>query len=195
MTTHAVDERRTRLLTTAWRRFAERGFYATSMDDVATDLGMSKRTIYELVRDKAELLLLAALAQLDAVDRRAAAILAADAPGRGHFRELVALLVEAHRVIGPVLLRELPRRAPAAWREIERRLDALAHRHLEKVVAGRTGHRPTDAVVRALTAAITGLLASRETGEATGSLEEDLETLTDLLADALFGPPRTASRA
>lgn len=188
MSQHDALGPRERLLSTAWRRFAERGFAATSMDDLASELGMSKRTIYELVRDKAELLLQAAVAQLDAIDRRAEAILAADAAGHARFRELVALAIEAYRTLGPVLVYELPRRAPSAWREIKGRLDALVHRHLERVVAGRTGHRPADAVVRALTATIAGLFAARDAGEATGFIEEDVETLTDLLADGLFGP-------
>ena len=45
-----------RILETAMKAFAERGVKAVRMDDVAQMLGISKRTLYEIYRDKEELL-------------------------------------------------------------------------------------------------------------------------------------------
>ena len=45
-----------RILETAMKAFAERGVKAVRMDDVAQMLGISKRTPYEIYRDKEELL-------------------------------------------------------------------------------------------------------------------------------------------
>ena len=45
-----------RILETAMKAFAERGVEAVRMDDVAQMLGISKRTLYEIYRDKEELL-------------------------------------------------------------------------------------------------------------------------------------------
>lgn len=45
-----------RILETAMKAFAERGVKAVRMDDVAQMLGISKRTLYEIYKDKEELL-------------------------------------------------------------------------------------------------------------------------------------------
>ncbi len=45
-----------RILQTAMRLFAEQGVKAVKMDDIAQQLGISKRTLYEIYQDKEELL-------------------------------------------------------------------------------------------------------------------------------------------
>jgi putative transcription regulator (tetR family) len=46
-----------RILITSMRAFKERGIRSVRMDDIATTLGISKRTIYEIYSNKEELLL------------------------------------------------------------------------------------------------------------------------------------------
>lgn len=46
-----------RILVTSMRAFKERGIRSVRMDDIATTLGISKRTIYEIYSNKEELLL------------------------------------------------------------------------------------------------------------------------------------------
>ena len=46
-----------RILVTSMRAFKERGIRSVRMDDIATALGISKRTIYEIYSNKEELLL------------------------------------------------------------------------------------------------------------------------------------------
>ena len=45
-----------RILKTAMKAFLEQGIKAVKMDDVAQMLGISKRTLYEIYKDKEELL-------------------------------------------------------------------------------------------------------------------------------------------
>lgn len=45
-----------RILDTAMRAFTEHGVRAVKMDDIATQLSISKRTLYEIYKDKEELL-------------------------------------------------------------------------------------------------------------------------------------------
>lgn len=52
MTTTASDERRTQILTAATRVFAEKGFAATTMDDVASAIGYTKPVIYDHFQGK-----------------------------------------------------------------------------------------------------------------------------------------------
>lgn len=77
----AREAKRQALLRAAVRMFNERGFHATSLDDVATSLGVSKPTIYHYLGNKDQVLLECVslgLAQLLAAAEAARAV-----PGRG----------------------------------------------------------------------------------------------------------------
>lgn len=54
---HSNSEQRKRVIVMAGKMFAEQGIRKVRMDDVASALGMSKRTLYEMFADKEELLL------------------------------------------------------------------------------------------------------------------------------------------
>jgi AcrR family transcriptional regulator len=49
------DERRTQVIDAAERVFLEKGFHAATMDDIARQAGMSKKTLYQLFAAKAGL--------------------------------------------------------------------------------------------------------------------------------------------
>jgi AcrR family transcriptional regulator len=92
---------RERLLEVAARTFNERGYDATSMEDLSAALGISKSAIYHHVRSKQHLLRLAvdrALGALFAVIREPAAT---DGPAADRLRHVVRRSVE-------VLIAELP---------------------------------------------------------------------------------------
>ena len=73
--------KREALLLAAVRMFNERGFHATSLDEVAASLGVSKPTIYHHLGNKDQVLLECVLIGLDQL--REAAAIAAARPGRG----------------------------------------------------------------------------------------------------------------
>jgi AcrR family transcriptional regulator len=50
------EERRRRILTSAWSCFSRNGFHATSMDDVIAATGMSSSAVYRYFRSKDELI-------------------------------------------------------------------------------------------------------------------------------------------
>lgn len=54
---HSNSEQRKRVIAMVGKMFAEQGIRKVRMDDVASALGMSKRTLYEMFADKEELLL------------------------------------------------------------------------------------------------------------------------------------------
>jgi AcrR family transcriptional regulator len=54
------EERRRRILTSAWSCFSLNGFHATSMDDVIAATGMSSSAVYRYFRSKDELIAAAA---------------------------------------------------------------------------------------------------------------------------------------
>jgi AcrR family transcriptional regulator len=51
-----TEERREVIFVAAEKLFGERGFGAVTMSEVAASVGMSKKTLYELFKDKADLL-------------------------------------------------------------------------------------------------------------------------------------------
>lgn len=57
MITHYRQELKGRILATAMREFSAKGISRVKMDDIAHELGISKRTLYELYSDKETLLL------------------------------------------------------------------------------------------------------------------------------------------
>lgn len=73
--------KREALLLAAVRMFNERGFFATSLDEVAAALGVSKPTIYHHLGNKDQVLLECVLIGLRQL--REAAAIAAAKPGRG----------------------------------------------------------------------------------------------------------------
>ena len=53
-----VRKRRRQIFSAAAKKFAEKGFYATTMQEIASEAGLGKGTLYEYVRSKKELLFL-----------------------------------------------------------------------------------------------------------------------------------------
>ena len=51
----SVDERRGHLVAAAGRMFLQKGYRATTMDDIAQCAGMSKKTVYQIFEAKTEL--------------------------------------------------------------------------------------------------------------------------------------------
>ncbi|MET0364350.1 MAG: TetR/AcrR family transcriptional regulator, partial [Sphingobium sp.] len=77
-------DKREAVLLAAVRMFNARGYHATSLDDVAASLGVSKPTIYHYLGNKEQVL-------VECVNRglsmlREAADVASDGPGSGHDR-------------------------------------------------------------------------------------------------------------
>ncbi|CAG4928832.1 unnamed protein product [Acidocella sp. C78] len=54
-TADSARQRRDALIETAERIFLRKGYHATTMDDIAAEAGMSKRTLYQLVESKEDL--------------------------------------------------------------------------------------------------------------------------------------------
>jgi AcrR family transcriptional regulator len=61
--------KRMKILESAVRSFARRGFYGTSMDDIAEELRLTRGSLYYYFQDKEEILALCHLVALEAVNR------------------------------------------------------------------------------------------------------------------------------
>jgi AcrR family transcriptional regulator len=78
----AARPREAELLATATRLFRQRGFHATSMQDLAEALGMNRGSLYHYIASKDDLLWAILSGALDRLTERVVPELARDAPAR-----------------------------------------------------------------------------------------------------------------
>lgn len=130
------DQRRADMIAeTAGRLFLDPGLARVSMDDVARELGMSKKTIYSHLPDKRSLLT-AALDRQFATTERTLAAAAEDAEGQPFDvlvrRFLIAAGSELER-IGAARL-AMGRGEAMLRHHVEQRVDAVVYRRLDEVL-------------------------------------------------------------
>ena len=110
-----------RILRKAREMFLEAGFVHVTMDDVAYQLGMSKRTLYEHVRSKRELLREAMLQQVRIITTGVTAIAEnPDLNPTDKLRQLVLFASETVPRPSRQFLLDMQRSAPELWGEIDR---------------------------------------------------------------------------
>jgi TetR/AcrR family transcriptional regulator, cholesterol catabolism regulator len=125
--TSIARPRETELLAVATRLFRERGFHATSMQDLAEALGMNRGSLYHYIAAKDDLLWRIVEDALERLDARVRPVLQTDGPGadrlRAAIREHLGFAAEHADELSllQIELRSLP---PARRAEIIARRDA-----------------------------------------------------------------------
>lgn len=111
-----------RILECARDKFFQLGFTRVTMDEIAQDLGISKRTLYEYFASKEELLREGMKTLAEEIEA------AIDATLRDEALDFVDKLVRvwtllASRIskIGPLFQSDLQRHAPGVWKEVDTR--------------------------------------------------------------------------
>jgi AcrR family transcriptional regulator len=110
---------RERLLHRANLRFRSEGFTAVTVDELADDLGVSKKTFYKYFSTKEELLEAIVEQTLTGMWASFLAIMDRDAPFVERLDELMSLFGNLFRTLNPRLVRDIQRHAPAVWQRIE----------------------------------------------------------------------------
>jgi AcrR family transcriptional regulator len=171
-----------RILDASIEAFGSRGFGATSLDDLARELGVRKQTILYWFPSKDALLgaCLDAAALGLAVELESA--LTGTAAGWPRIEAILrrAFRVAARRPALVGLLREADRLGPPASTRLVERLAPLVERArvwlAAEMAAGRLAQHDPDAVVLAAYSMLTGLAAEVETQRALG-MPTDLRAL------------------
>jgi AcrR family transcriptional regulator len=159
----AADGPRERIVSGARRHFFAHGFRGVTMDELARELGMSKKTLYVSFPGKRDLL-------HAVIDDKAAAIDAdleritsdRDAP----FEERLARLLECFRThageIQPPFVRDVRREAPELFERIERLRADLLERHFGRLLerGRRDGLVRKDIPVKLLIEVLLGVMSS-----------------------------------
>ncbi|MEW2512711.1 TetR/AcrR family transcriptional regulator [Streptomyces sp. NPDC046870] len=135
------DERRADVIVeAAGRLFFGAGSARVSMDDLARELGMSKKTIYRHFSDKHSLLVAVLDRQFAAVERMLEAV-AEEAEGRSFGVRVQRFLIAAGGELGRIGAPQLATgRGDAMLRQyVEQRVDAVVYRRLDALF--REGHQ------------------------------------------------------
>jgi AcrR family transcriptional regulator len=108
-----------RILSKASERFMETGFSKVTIDELASELGISKKTVYKFFPSKDVLLQAIVKALLSHVEREVSSIINADEPFERKITRLLTLIGRQMRRFGRQFQLDIQRYAPALWTEIE----------------------------------------------------------------------------
>lgn len=115
----APDTPRDRILARADERFLREGFARISIDDLTSELGMSKKTFYKAFRSKEDLVEQLIMRALGEVATALEAVMAGDRPFLDRIKGLMSIIPRIARRIESPLALDIQRHLPAVWSRIE----------------------------------------------------------------------------
>lgn len=130
---------RQRIIACARRHFFARGFRTVTMDELAEDLGMSKKTLYAYFASKSELVKSALLDKFEAADKEMQQITSqASKDFPGALRNMLAAIQSQTDEIQPAFFRDIQRHAPEVYQSLSDRRRRAIRRHFGRLLlAGR----------------------------------------------------------
>jgi AcrR family transcriptional regulator len=132
-----ADEVRARILEKAGQFFITHGYSRVTMDDIASELRMSKKTLYRHFSSKEELGEAAIAASFARLGEELQAILTDERREFGERLESFIRTLAGRYERGAVVLRDLQRDAPALWQKLlELRRDSVQKRFGMLLAAG-----------------------------------------------------------
>ncbi|MCG3120481.1 MAG: hypothetical protein ALAOOOJD_03213 [bacterium] len=134
--TEPQTEIRERIFLKTREKFAAAGYGKTSMDKIAGELGMSKKTLYKFFPTKLKLAEMLVEQVLAEINRRCDAILASPLPAVEKLLRIVQMLIEQQRgFVTKTLLESLRSHLPHLWQRIEAFRRERMHKNLEIILA------------------------------------------------------------
>jgi AcrR family transcriptional regulator len=134
---HADEETwllRRRIIELARRHFFANGFRGITMDDLARELGMSKKTLYAFFASKIDLLQAVVMHKFDEVEASLAALSRQPPPDFGvNLQTLLSSVRQHSEEIRPPFIRDLQREAPEIFAVIEARRRKVIHRQFKRL--------------------------------------------------------------
>ncbi|KAF0153097.1 MAG: transcriptional regulator TetR family [Ignavibacteria bacterium] len=109
------------------------GFYKTTMDDIASSLKMSKKTIYKYFPSKSDLVMAVANHFTKKMERKIIPIIESDKNAVEKLSELIALLSKTAGKIGDRLLGELRSNYPEVWKHVDGFRTEMMYGNITKV--------------------------------------------------------------
>ena len=186
---------RNRILHKAREKFSTLGYAKTSMQEIATELGMSKKTLYKFFATKralADAMVTDIFAQ---VNGHFDAILASPLPAVAKLHRIVQFLVERQqRFMTKAMLQGLFLHLPHLWRRIEKFRRARMQKNMQVIIAqaGQEGTVRDDfdreMFLHFLLGAIQEGLSPEVIVHASYSTGEAIQGLIDLFLNGILSP-------
>ncbi len=111
------DEKR--IVESALTRFTEFGFSKVTMDEIASDTGMSKKTVYKFFPSKETLLTAVVHINLRRVEKAVHEIVISEKPIEERLVELFALVGKTIRKLSRPFMADIQKFLPSLWKEID----------------------------------------------------------------------------
>jgi AcrR family transcriptional regulator len=188
------DEIRERIVRVAQRIFLRSGFSRVLMDDLARELGMSKKTLYGHFASKEALLRAVLMGRVSEADRGLEAIVRGKESFPAKLAHVVRFLQEQLGEVSPIFLEDIRRYAPGCFRVVEDfRQRAIPHYFGRLFDEGlRAGHvRPQvrrDLFIQMLVLSIQGIIRPEAIAELRLHPREALEHILAITFDGILTP-------
>lgn len=135
------------------------GFYKTTMDDVASELGMSKKTIYKFFPSKEDLVMAIAKHFMNRMKGKILPALNSDKNAIEKLGELIKILAGVSEKISTKRMEEMKRHFPSIWNEIDSFRTKMMFENITRVInqgkdEGLFIDYPTSIVMNMLVASI-----------------------------------------
>jgi AcrR family transcriptional regulator len=190
---------RDRIVATAERVFLRSGFSRVLMDDLARELGMSKKTLYSHLKQE-ELLRAVLVRRTGEVDRGLEAIVSAKESFPAKLGHLAGFLQSKVAEVSPVFLEDIRRYAPECFRVVEEFRGRAIPRYFGRLFEEgiRTGHVRKqvnrELLIRMLVLSIQGIIRPEAVEELRLRPREALDHILAILFDGILTPTGRRAR-
>lgn len=144
-------------------KFFRDGFYKTTMDEIASELRMSKKTIYKFFPSKDELIKAIAKFFMNRMKSKIVPALQSDKNAIEKLGDLINILAKASDKISAARMEELKRHYPSIWNEIDNFRTEMMFGNITKVIdQGKTEglflDYPTNIIMNVLVASVRSIV-------------------------------------
>ena len=144
-------------------KFFRDGFYKTTMDEIATELRMSKKTIYKFFPSKDDLIHSIAKFFMNRMKSKILPALQSDKNAIEKLGDLINILAKASDKISAARMEELKRHYPSIWNEIDNFRTEMMFGNITKVIdqgkkEGLFIDYPTNIVMNVLVASVRNIV-------------------------------------
>ncbi|HSW56288.1 MAG TPA: TetR/AcrR family transcriptional regulator, partial [Ignavibacteriaceae bacterium] len=115
-------------------KFFRDGFYKTTMDEIASELKMSKKTIYKFFPSKEDLVLAIAKFFMNKMKSQILPALSTNKNAIEKLADLINILAKASEKISTKRMEEIKRHYPGLWLEIDRFRTEMMFGNITKVI-------------------------------------------------------------
>lgn len=190
-----------RIVAAAREHFFAHGFRGVTMDDLASELGMSKKTLYASFPSKTALLRAVLLDKITSVESDLDAIMAqASEDPMGVLEQLLASMQRHTEEIQPPFVRDIRRESPELFQLVEERRRAMIQRYFGQIfAAGRRAGSirrdvSTELVVEILLGAVQAIMNPAKIEELGLTPKTGYAAIISVILDGVIVRPGTAKR-